>query len=217
MEEDFATSPASTATFTHSTSNDNSNHTAPKGTPPQSSTSPSVNGSSATPVNLRSCTTCRKRKVRCDKRHPCSNCSKSGTECIFPGPGRAPRRSRKPPDTELLARLRRLEGVVQNLGKGIDEDGDEEAAAAEAKPVKTEAQESGNTCPNKDAFLGIHKSSSQFADPEGLLKEFGRLKVEGGRSRYVSNKFWVSLSDEVSYFVSRDRASLLPFDVLCFV
>lgn len=90
--------------------------------------------------------------------------------------------------------------MVQNLGKGIDEDGDEEVAAAEAQPVKIEAHESGDTCHNKEAFLGIHRSSTQFADPEGMLKEFGRLKVEGGRSRYVSNKFWVSLSDEVSYF-----------------
>lgn len=207
MEEDFATSPASTnspVTVTQSASNDNSNQSAPK-TSSRSSNSPPVSGPSAPPVNPRSCTTCRKRKVRCDKRHPCSNCNKAGTECIFPGPGRAPRRSRKPPDTELLARLRRLEGVVQSLGKGIDEDGDVEAAEAEAKPVKAEVEDSGRICLDKNAFLGIHKSSGQSADPTGLLREFGRLKVEGGRSRYVSNKFWVSLSDEVSGFVSQDR------------
>lgn len=215
MEEDFVTSPASTTSpvaFTQSTKNDNSTGSAP----PQSSTSPPVSGPSGPPVNPRSCTTCRKRKVRCDKRHPCSNCSKAGTECIFPGPGRAPRRSRKPPDTELLARLRRLEGVVQNLGKGIDEDGEVEAAEAEARPVKAEAQERRDRCPDKNAFLGINKANGQSADPNGLLKEFGRLKVEGGRSRYVSNKFWVSMSDEVSGFISRGRFSLLSVHVLCF-
>lgn len=212
MEEDFVTSPSETtspATYIKSDGVDNSNSSAPKKTSRQSSPSPPVNGPSAPPVNPRSCTTCRKRKVRCDKRHPCSNCSKAGTECLFPGPGRAPRRSRKPPDTELLARLRRLEGVVQNLGKGIDEDGDVEAAGPEPKPVQSEAQGSGSPCP-KDAFLGLQKARNQSSDPKGLSKEFGRLRVEGGRSRYVSNKFWVSLSDEVSGLVSWDRSSCPP-------
>lgn len=97
---------------------------------------------------------------------------------------------------------------MQSLGKGIDEDGDVEAAEAEAKSVQTDTQESGNPCRPKSTFLGIHKSTTE---PKSLLKEFGRLKVEGGRSRYVSNKFWVSLSDEVSCFVARNRLSLLPF------
>src|SRR5436190_11438545 len=66
-------------------------------------------------LNIRSCITCRRRKVRCDKQRPCSNCVKARVECIFPGPGRAPRKSKKSPDRELLARLRRLEGVVQSL------------------------------------------------------------------------------------------------------
>lgn len=202
MEEDFATSPASTtspATLIQSVGNDSSSSLfAPKRSSRQSSLSPPVSGPSGPLLNPRSCTTCRKRKVRCDKRHPCSNCSKAGTECFFPGPGRAPRRSRKPQDTEMLVRLRRLEGLVQHFTKGIDDVGDLEVLEALTKPLQIEAQGSGDSCPNKDAFLGIHKSSGQGMDPSGLVKEFGRLKVEGGKSRYVSNKFWVSLSDEVS-------------------
>ena len=73
-------------------------------------------------LNPRSCTTCRRRKVRCNKRNPCSNCTKAGIECIFPAPGRAPRKAKKPADTELLARLRRLEGVVQTLGVHVEDD-----------------------------------------------------------------------------------------------
>lgn len=106
--------------------------------------------------------------------------------------------------------------MVQNLGKGVDEDGEVEAAEADATPVKARAQESGDRCPDKNAFLGINKANGQSTDPNGLLKEFGRLKVEGGRSRYVSNKFWVSMSDEVSGFVSQGRFSLLSVHVLCF-
>lgn len=40
-------------------------------------------------TNLRSCTSCRRRKVRCNKETPCFNCVKNGVPCIFPPPGRA--------------------------------------------------------------------------------------------------------------------------------
>lgn len=69
-----------------------------------------------TSPNPRSCVTCRRRKVRCNKHHPCSNCIKAKIECVYPSPGRAPRKSKKPRDTELLARLRTLENIVKNLG-----------------------------------------------------------------------------------------------------
>lgn len=153
---------------------------------------------------MRSCITCRKRKVKCDKRHPCSNCSRAAIECVFPGPGRAPRRSRKPPDTELLARLRRLEGVVQSLGKGIDEDGETIVETQEKKPEITEKLPVGQqpavngTKPAKYAPNGIHEPDKDDADTNGMVKEFGRLVVEHGKSRYVSNKFWASLSEEVA-------------------
>lgn len=165
----------------------------------------STNGANGiTGLNSRSCITCRKRKVKCDKRHPCSNCNRAAIECLFPGPGRAPRRTRKPPDTELLARVRRLEGVVQSLGKGIDENGEiiiepqemkhekagkpqvAQGAMGDAKPVKK--------CPGP----GMHEPKKDDKDTNNLVKEFGRLVVEDGKSRYVSNKFWTSLSEEVA-------------------
>lgn len=143
--------------------------------------------------NPRSCVTCRKRKVRCDKKHPCSNCTKAGIECLFPGPGRAPRKSRKPPDTELLARLRRLEGVVQTLGAHVDEDGNAQS------PVTTG---DGSGLSARAELSEEQRNSYCDADPKKLKKksldkEFGRLVIDEGRSRYVSNQFWASLSDEV--------------------
>nr|OQO13184.1 hypothetical protein B0A51_17700 [Rachicladosporium sp. CCFEE 5018] len=79
-------------------------------------------------LNPRSCVTCRKRKVKCDKTHPCANCNRAHIECIYPAPGRAPRRPRKAGegsgrDKELLERLRRLEGVVKGLGVEVPGDG----------------------------------------------------------------------------------------------
>ena len=172
----------------------------------RSSNSPPTRTHPASYINPRSCTTCRKRKVRCDKTHPCSNCSKAGIDCVFPGPGRAPRRSKKPPDTELLARLRRLEGVVQSLGKGVD--GEElEVKDEESKDQGIPNQTSQEShCPNGTDGAQLagsatkaecRKKAAKWQGTEGLSKEFGHLVVSDGRSRYVSNRFWSSLTEEV--------------------
>ena len=207
-EEDFSLSPLETKTspilVQTSPHNTNGSHspndtTAANGKRP----SPPSNGANGTAaLSLRSCITCRKRKVKCDKRQPCSNCNKAAIECVFPGPGRAPRRTRKPPDTELLARLRRLEGVVQSLGKGVDEEGETVIEPAEVKQEKAQpVQQNGTedakpkgTCPGAT----IHEPKKDEQATKTMVKEFGRLVVEDGRSRYVSNKFWTSLSDEVA-------------------
>ncbi|KAL7620876.1 hypothetical protein AAE478_009874 [Parahypoxylon ruwenzoriense] len=82
-------------------------------------------------LNPRSCVTCRRRKVRCDKFMPCGNCRKAQIQCIFPAPGRAPRRPRvkdpnAPPkqtserEIELMKRLRKLESIVEDLSGQIE-------------------------------------------------------------------------------------------------
>ena len=116
-------------------------------------------------LNPRSCVTCRKRKVRCDKTEPCTNCRKAGIECIFPSPGRAPRRSKKPPDAELLARLKRLEGVVQKLGKGPDgEDLSPESGGDKSPEASKETSSTGG-----ENSTARHNSQSEpVANHEGV-------------------------------------------------
>ena len=146
-------------------------------------------------LNPRSCVTCRRRKVRCNKRDPCSNCNKAGIECIFPGPGRAPRKPKRSPDAELLARLRRLEGVVESLGG--------------APPVSNVEQHPRDHTGSPNGLQDEHGERDLWADcidadpkkirPRGqLYEELGRLAVDKERSRYVSNRLWASLGDQVS-------------------
>ncbi|MCJ1458137.1 hypothetical protein MMC28_008508 [Mycoblastus sanguinarius] len=204
LEHDFSLSPVETTSpngVAQANLDQNSSQSPSDQVPTgQKRATPPANGTSG--LNSRSCTTCRKRKVKCDKRHPCSNCNRAAIECIFPGPGRAPRRSRKPPDTELLARLRRLEGVVQSLGKGVDEEGEtiieEEAEDTKTKPPETNGS-NDVPVPKNCGLLGAHQPKKDGDEKaNGIVKEFGRLVVEEGRSRYVSNKFWNSLSEEVA-------------------
>ncbi|KAJ0122613.1 all development altered-3 [Diaporthe amygdali] len=121
-------SPSNNGAFNHNT------------TSPQPHSHPAFPGAqvytpTATPsdrLNPRSCVTCRRRKVRCDKHMPCSNCRRAQIPCIFPAPGRAPRRPRPkdpnaPPkqpsserEIELMKRLRKLEGIVEELSGQIE-------------------------------------------------------------------------------------------------
>ncbi|TLS28043.1 hypothetical protein PpBr36_01398 [Pyricularia pennisetigena] len=90
-------------------------------------------------LNPRSCIICRKRKVKCDHLQPCTNCRRARVSCVFPAPGRAPRRPRpKDPngptasgepgrhgaaserEAELMKRLRKLEGIVEDLSGQIE-------------------------------------------------------------------------------------------------
>ena len=164
-------------------------------------------------LNPRSCVTCRRRKVKCDKKQPCSNCARAKIECIFPGPGRAPRKSRKPADGELMERLRRLEGVVQSLNAQVEEHEQQDAErekAAGACPSTNDAGGGGGGgdggCPN-----GTDKESANVIvdnSVEGLETRFGRLVVDQGRSRYINNSFWASLNNEVRH-VPRELSGTL--------
>lgn len=177
---------------------------------PVSATAPRL----APDASSRSCVTCRRRKVRCNKRSPCSNCVKAGTDCIFPPPGRAPRRSKRPPDAELVSRLRRLEGVIEHLSGKNAEAGSTSsvsptqpsssgipsavpsaastATTATAPPpgqAPAESKEPNGGCPFEDDPTKLNTGKFE--------NEFGRLVIDEGRSRYVSNRLWASLGDEV--------------------
>ncbi|KAE8145466.1 fungal-specific transcription factor domain-containing protein [Aspergillus avenaceus] len=145
----------------------------------------------------RSCITCRRRKVRCNKKCPCINCVKAGIECVFPPPGRAPRKSKRPHDTELLSRLKRLEGVIEHLSE-------KNAALSEPSPPQPRNEpapkSSSSECPMGAAAQAIEGEGCPFdpqRKPRSLEHEFGRLVIDEGRSRYVSNRFWASLGDEI--------------------
>jgi hypothetical protein len=176
----------------------------------KASQSPSNSGAN---LNPRSCVTCRRRKVKCDKKQPCANCVKAHIDCIFPSPGRAPRKPRKPQDSELIERLKRLEGVVRSLGSqsGIAPEGEspekEEQSPATAKDEMeqekgkelTHEERIQNACRElKELRQAQYEKEGKKSPTTGLENRFGRLVVEEGRSRYINPSFWANLSMEVT-------------------
>jgi hypothetical protein len=144
---------------------------------------------------------------------------KARVECIFPGPGRAPRKSKKAPDRELLARLRRLEGVVQSLstqvvdGDALVDSSTKISGASDEKEKKQEKEKEWSSHEmGRGHYKGYMYSDPRNVVPHALDQEFGRLVIGDGKSRYVSNRFWASLGDEVMIrFVSQPPFLLLEY------
>ena len=94
---------------------------------------------------------------------------------------------------------------MQSLGKDVDGEGGVEEENLDAKK---RAQGSdvfmagGDKAESKDDKGKRNGVCPKWATSTTTLeKDFGRLVVEEGRSRYVSNSFWASLSDEVRVVV----------------
>ncbi|KAI1757174.1 fungal-specific transcription factor domain-containing protein [Xylaria castorea] len=63
-----------------------------------------------------SCVLCQQRKVRCDKKKPCSNCVKAGVDCRVVPPQPPRRRKKRIPERDLVDRLRKYEALLSQAG-----------------------------------------------------------------------------------------------------
>ena len=203
---------------------------------------PAAPGPAPAPLNPRSCVTCRRRKVRCDTRMPCTNCRRGHIQCIFPAPGRAPRRPRPrdpaaiPPapqpgssnrrESELLERLRKLEGIVEELSGQIEVD--RHASASTSSPEGQDNGDGATTGPgymgglgsggailigdeNATGLSGTTRIMPQptYEQNASLFKQFGRLVINKGKGRYISSAFWSRVKDEVSLFIFEPRRGMM--------
>lgn len=162
---------------------------------------------------LRSCVICRRRKVRCDKVSPCSNCRRANIACIFPSNDRPPRWARRleritneaagaAPDspqgadlqsTHVMERLRNLESLVKELSGQLDQanatassaGGGSGAASAGNSPASTAGSHA------RDAERGTKTYSTLGNTAPGVQEQFGRMVLkDANRGRYVSSGFW---------------------------
>ena len=155
--------------------------------------------------------------MKCDKQVPCTNCKKAQTQCVFPAPGRAPRRPRQGKvvterEAELLKRLRRLEGVVEELSGQVEieaikhspssenshKDGDSTGGSNKSNSVRVVGMDEGSgtrkTWVGRAFNLGAGPPKTAFG-VDNIQGPMGRLVLEEGQSSYVANPFWASLSE----------------------
>ncbi|KAF4771226.1 hypothetical protein HAV15_012464 [Penicillium sp. str.  len=159
----------------------------------------------ATPLKLRSCVVCRSRKVRCDKRAPCSNCRRANIACVRPPTERPPRWARhldrlnsavsnpqasqepEPVAEDVMERLHNLESLVQGLRVQL-----EQAKSA----ANSAGGSSGVGSPESSAH--DRQSNPSSINTTNVQNKFGRLVLQdSNRSRYVSSGFWSRVNDEL--------------------
>lgn len=155
-------------------------------------------------LNLWNCLTCRRRKIRCDRRSPCSHCSKGGLECTFPVSGRIPTRRYNPSSStgsnekqiELLNRVRRLESMVEVLSSqhGGDTESQRDPLSADILPVVGVADFPGDPA-TKETYPDLLRGREEALSK--VTQEFGRLMVAKNGSLYIGSHFWAAIFDEV--------------------
>jgi hypothetical protein len=81
-------------------------------TPEHSADASSPAAPTTKPQRVLSCVLCSQRKVKCDRKSPCTNCVKAGAQCV--SAASVPRqRRRRFPERELLDRLRLYEDLLR--------------------------------------------------------------------------------------------------------
>ncbi|KAH7133288.1 hypothetical protein B0J13DRAFT_97832 [Dactylonectria estremocensis] len=125
-------------------------------------------------VKVLSCSSCRNRKIKCDKVQPvCTQCSRFSFECEYPS--RKPtRRAPRPRQTELLNRISRLESIV---GK--------------ADPARLQQLE--------EELKGGYGGGDAPAPTERNTNTQGLEIIQDAQhvSKYLSGEFWSQLASQI--------------------
>lgn len=176
-------------------------------------------------LKIWSCVTCRRRKVKCDRRDPCANCIRNNIECHFPVTGRLPRRSRDPnagkspaqKQTELIGRLRRLENLVTELAGQVEDKPNDQMVLSQFMESSRFAPGKSTGAPrpddwstgsteNRSSTSGRRElnlstttvSTADSTDGNEVYEDFGRLVIDRGGSLEVDKGFWSIFCSEVS-------------------
>lgn len=169
-------------------------------------------------LQIWSCVTCRHRKVKCDRRNPCSNCAKNRIECHFPVTGRVPRRrdpttwkSPTEKQAELLNRLRRLESLVTELAAQVEDGPDKiqsillgslpSVAGVPRYSETVDAEIKKRELPNGESPMHFGELISAMKSHfEGEMNEdFGRLVVGKATGLQIGKGFWSIFCSEVCF------------------
>ncbi|WPB02089.1 uncharacterized protein RHO25_006723 [Cercospora beticola] len=117
------------------------------------------------------CQVCTKRKVRCSKTMPtCSNCLKSGIDCVYTEP--PPRRRKRRLSGDISAKLAEYERILKHNGLFPL------AETRDSTPLDTQ---------NKPVAL---------RSTQGATSQAGRLVTSTGSTRYVNSNLWDNIDDD---------------------
>jgi hypothetical protein len=117
---------------------------------------------------------CRQRKIKCNRRFPCSNCVRTSRQCSFVAPVRGKRKKRTLPKEGLHAKLRRYEELLKAYGAKIEPSND--GSMSDAETLSDIGDERKKEIKSHDK----HNSSALAFDDTNA-----RLIAKDGSSRYL--------------------------------
>lgn len=151
----------------------------------------------------RSCIRCHERKVRCNKAIPCSACVRAKTQCSYPGPGRAKRRSQRTAQSQVVPRLERLEKAL--------------AVIPERRKFDTTIEKlnfgipSGLSPPESPAYsIANIAVKKQRSAPTDQCSSQGLLVKDGTSTRYINESLLSQVLEKVILVPAKNCLILGP-------
>lgn len=187
------------------------------GTQPTPPSSTSSNGASPDNQQFRvvrkrnrvplSCGPCRHRKLKCNRGHPCDNCTKRGdvASCSYASPKSkkqsAASAANQTPD-DMQNRIDRLEGLVLSL---MTNGGPADGAAAARAAISTSRSNSLSTASDlkldvegSDMIQEENENGEEDSEVEQVSKGIGIMKVDNnGRAIFASDAHWYAIMAEI--------------------
>ncbi|KAJ5159084.1 transcriptional regulator family: Fungal Specific TF [Penicillium coprophilum] len=144
-----------------------------------------------------SCNLCRRRKLRCDRKEPCSTCTVRGLalSCAYPSNQTLPKGQRVPgaseahrgrPQATVQDRLGQLEQIVVSLMQKTTSDGQERP---DHHPVASAPQ----SRPEEDSPGGATNSGDSPAQSDG-----GNVHFSSSDAQYFGGTHWAAILDGIA-------------------
>lgn len=143
------------------------------------------------PQRVLACVSCQQRKIKCDRKFPCTNCIKSKAQCISQATLPTRQRRRRFPERELLDRLRHYEDLLRQNNidfQPVEKDGS-------GKDVQQPRAEAGRA----DLSPGHQLTGSTFV-PDGSSSPSTTGKSE---ITYKAKYVHVHIERDVSWWLTK--------------
>lgn len=168
-----------------------------------------------TTVNRLPCATCRRRKVRCSKTQPCTNCARAGIDCYYEDQSNASGDT-GPVNAEIMKRLVQLQDSIKRLTK----DPDNRAQPYHDEPVViNKSVNDGGVAGSYEGQPGLENIVKTIEDSvheldrvkerENRSSHTGKLCFRDAQARYIRETFWAGLYEEVSIISTTGYKSLI--------
>jgi hypothetical protein len=135
----------------------------------------------------RSCALCHRRKVRCDKKLPCSTCTRMGVLCCYPSANKPSARKEKATISDIASRLAQLERTIVAISSDVSPRMPKENPHEALAEVSSQMEE-------KRRLADEHEFSSSEMIPAEMLVKQGH----GDSGHYVNEVLLSRVLEEVT-------------------